>query len=181
MGRAPVNVTLRPPEPERDAEAVHALIERYRATLAQWMSQVVKPRSAAEAEAFLRQQAKSNADGGSAHRIIEVDGEIAGICSLHGISQTHMSARVGYWLADHHVGKGAMRQALAQLLDHAFDDLGLHRVELGCAPENIRSCRVAERLGFRLEGELRDAQRLNGRFWNMRCYGLLASEWKERA
>ncbi|XLM21603.1 GNAT family N-acetyltransferase, partial [Chromobacterium piscinae] len=60
-------------------------------------------------------------------------------------------------------------------------ELGLHRLELGCAPENLRSCRVAERLGFRLEGELRDAQYLNGRYWNMRCYGLLADEWKNRA
>ncbi|QEL54412.1 GNAT family N-acetyltransferase [Chromobacterium paludis] len=173
-------VSIRPAVPERDAAAVYALIDRYRATLAQWMAGIVKPQSAADTEAFLRLQAQGNEEGRCAHRLILVDGEIAGSCSLHGVSQAHRSARVGYWLADHHVGRGVMRRAMEQLLEHAFHEMGLHRVELGCAPENIRSCKVAESLGFRLEGELRDAQWLNGRFWNMRCYGLLAEEWKKR-
>ncbi|POZ63722.1 GNAT family N-acetyltransferase [Chromobacterium alticapitis] len=173
-------VSIRPAMPERDAPAVYALIERYRATLALWMAGIVKPRSVADTEAFLWRQVQGNEEGRCAHRLILVDGEIAGSCSLHGISQAHCYARVGYWLADCHVGKGAMLRALTQLLDQAFGELGLHRVELGCAPENVRSCKVAESLGFRLEGELRDAQWLNGRFWNMRCYGLLAEEWKKR-
>ncbi|POA97774.1 hypothetical protein C2134_14005 [Chromobacterium sinusclupearum] len=174
-------VTIRPADPAADAAALYALIESYRATLSQWMAGIVKPQSAADTAAFLRQQVQGNAEGRSVHRLIEVDGEIAGICSLHGISQAHRYARIGYWLADCHVGKGVMQQALRQLLRHGFDELGLHRVELGCAPENVRSCKVAESLGFRLEGELRDAQYLNGRYWNMRCYGLLADEWKNRA
>ncbi|OHX20389.1 GNAT family N-acetyltransferase [Chromobacterium sphagni] len=175
------HVCLREADPARDAPALYALIERYRATLAQWMSGIVKPQSVADAEAFLQLQAHGNHEGRSAHRLIEADGELAGICSLHGINQAHRYARLGYWLADSHVGRGVMAQALAQLLRHAFEDLRLHRLELGCVPENLRSCKVAERLGFRLEGELRDAQYLHGRFWNMRCYGLLADEWKNQA
>ncbi|QIY78383.1 GNAT family N-acetyltransferase [Chromobacterium violaceum] len=144
------------------------------------MAGIVRPRSAADTEAFLWSQAEGNEEGRCAHRVILVDGEIAGICSLHGINAAHRYARLGYWLADSHVGRGVMSRALALLMRYAFEELGLHRLELGCAPENLRSCRVAERLGFRLEGELRDAQFLNGRFWNMRCYGLLADEWKNR-
>ncbi|MEN2428184.1 GNAT family N-acetyltransferase [Chromobacterium vaccinii] len=173
-------VEIRSPEPALDAAAIYALIDRYRATLSQWMAGIVRPQSAADTEAFLRLQAEGNDEGRCAHRVILADGEIAGICSLHGISAAHRYARLGYWLADSHVGRGVMSQALALLLRHAFEDLGLHRLELGCAPENLRSCRVAERLGFKLEGELRDAQFLRGRFWNMRCYGLLADEWKNR-
>ncbi|KMN48543.1 GNAT family N-acetyltransferase [Chromobacterium violaceum] len=173
-------VEIRPPEPARDAARVYALIERHRATLSQWMAGIVRPRSAADTEAFLWSQVEGNEEGRCAHRVILVDGEIAGICSLHGINAAHRYARLGYWLADSHVGRGVMSRALALLMRYAFEELGLHRLELGCAPENLRSCRVAERLGFRLEGELRDAQFLNGRFWNMRCYGLLADEWKNR-
>lgn len=173
-------VEIRPPEPARDAERIYALIERHRGTLSQWLASIVKPQSTADTEALLRLQAEGNDEGRCAHRVILANGEIAGICSLHGISAAHRYARLGYWLADSHVGRGVMSGALAQLLDYAFEDLALRRVELGCAPENLRSCRVAERLGFKLEGELRDAQFLNGRFWNMRCYGLLADEWKNR-
>ncbi|MBX9348593.1 GNAT family N-acetyltransferase [Chromobacterium piscinae] len=173
-------VEIRSPDPAGDAEWIYALIERHRGTLSQWLSGIVKPQSAADTEAFLRLQAEGNHEGRCAHRVILADGEIAGICSLHGISAAHRYARLGYWLADSHVGRGVMSQALTLLLNYAFEDLELHRVELGCAPENLRSCRVAERLGFKLEGELRDAQFLRGRFWNMRCYGLLADEWKNR-
>ncbi|WP_434629555.1 GNAT family N-acetyltransferase [Chromobacterium sp. CV08] len=173
-------VSIRPADPVRDAPALYALIDRYRATLSQWLSGIVKPRSVADAEVLLRLQAQGNQEGRSAHRLILADGEIVGICSLHGISAAHRHARLGYWLADSHVGRGVMSGALTQLLDYAFEDLALRRLELGCAPENLRSCRVAERLGFKLEGELRDAQFLGGRFWNMRCYGLLADEWKKR-
>ncbi|OVE49361.1 GNAT family N-acetyltransferase [Chromobacterium violaceum] len=179
-GAAMSLVEIRPPEPARDAARVYALIERHRATLSQWMAGIVRPRSAADTEAFLWSQAEGNEEGRCAHRVILVDGKIAGICSLHGINAAHRYARLGYWLADSHVGRGVMSRALALLMRYAFEELGLHRLELGCAPENLRSCRVAERLGFRLEGELRDAQFLNGRFWNMRCYGLLADEWKNR-
>ncbi len=174
-------VDIREADPARDAPAVFALIERYRSTLSQWLSGVIKPQSAADTEAFLRLQAQGNEEGRCAHRLIIVNEEIAGMCALHGISQAHHYGRAGYWLADPFVGKGVMRLAMTRLLDHAFDELGLHRIELGCAPENVRSCKVAESLGFRLEGELRDAQYLNGRYWNMRCYGLLADEWKNRA
>ena len=174
-------VGIREADPARDAPALFALMASSRPTLAQWLSSTVRPQSAAEMAALLLTQARSNQEGRAAHRLIEVGGEVAGVCSLHGINLAHGYARLGYWLADHHVGKGTMGLALRLLLAYAFDELGLHRLELGCAPENVRSCKVAERLGFRLEGELRDAQFLNGRFWNMRCYGLLADEWKNQA
>ncbi|VEB41335.1 Uncharacterised protein [Chromobacterium violaceum] len=51
-------------------------------------------------------QAEGNEEGRCAHRVILVDGEIAGICSLHGINAAHRYARLGYWLADSHVGRG---------------------------------------------------------------------------
>lgn len=174
-------IALRESDPERDAAPLCALIDRYLATLAQWLTSVVKLRSAEDARSFLQAQRDGNARGGVAHRLIVVDGEMAGARWLHGISQAHRYARLGYWLADPCAGRGIMHAALTQVIGYAFADLRLHRLELGCAPGSARSCAVAERLGFRREGELREAQCLNGRFWNLRCYGLLAEEWKHRA
>jgi RimJ/RimL family protein N-acetyltransferase len=49
-----------------------------------------------------------------------------------------------------------MPDALTALLDHAFGDLGLHRIEADVDPRNEASLRLLEKLGFRREGYLRE-------------------------
>ena len=57
----------------------------------------------------------------------------------------------------------------------------LNRVQLQSEPENVKSRAVAERLGFTQEGILREAELLHGRYVDSVVYGILASEWSERA
>jgi RimJ/RimL family protein N-acetyltransferase len=64
------------------------------------------------------------------------------------------------------------------LLRYAFDDLGLHRVALKCAATNTASIRVAERLGFRLEGRLLKADRISEEWVDFLIYGMLDEEWQ---
>lgn len=66
-----------------------------------------------------------------------------------GVTQ---SASVGYWIGSPFVRRGYASEALAGVLRHAFDDLGLNRVEAACMPSNHASIAVLERGGFRREG-----------------------------
>jgi ribosomal-protein-serine acetyltransferase len=68
-------------------------------------------------------------------------------------------------------------KACRVLLDYAFNDLKLNRVDIYCAAENAKSRAVAERLGFTHEGTLREAQWVRERFVDLAVYGILASEW----
>lgn len=61
------------------------------------------------------------------------------------------SAQVGYWVDQEHAGRGVMTTAVALVVDHCFGRVGLHRVEADIRPENARSRRVVEKLGFREE------------------------------
>ena len=70
-----------------------------------------------------------------------------------------------------------MTRAVRCMLDVAFGAAGLHRVVIRCAVENVRSRRVAERLGFRVEGLLREAQWVGGRFLDQHLYALLRREF----
>jgi len=71
-----------------------------------------------------------------------------------------------------------MTLAVRALIDHAFGAWELHRVMIQAGVGNARSRAVAERLGFTLEGVLREAERyLDGRYIDLAVYGLLASEW----
>jgi ribosomal-protein-serine acetyltransferase len=54
----------------------------------------------------------------------------------------------------------------------------LHRLEVRCAVANARSRAIPERLGFRLEGTIREAEWLYDRFVDHAVYGLLEAEWR---
>lgn len=56
------------------------------------------------------------------------------------------STSLGYWLDEHHAGRGIMTLAVALAVDHLFFRRGLHRVEITIRPENTASLRVVEKL-----------------------------------
>jgi RimJ/RimL family protein N-acetyltransferase len=66
---------------------------------------------------------------------------------------------VGYWLFPEARGRGLMSGALAATVPLVFRTLSWHRMELYHAVENSRSCAVARRAGFQLEGTMREAMR----------------------
>ncbi|HUM09477.1 MAG TPA: GNAT family N-acetyltransferase [Myxococcaceae bacterium] len=91
----------------------------------------------------------------------------------------HQSAELGYVLAPARWGQGLMREVLPVLVRHGFEVLGLHRMEARIDPGNVASIRLAERLGFRLEGRLRD-RTLNedGTREALLVFGLLRPEFQ---
>ena len=62
------------------------------------------------------------------------------------------SGSLGYYGFAGHTGQGFVAEAVGAVVRRSFNDLGLHRLEANIQPANLRSRRVAERLGFRLEG-----------------------------
>lgn len=72
------------------------------------------------------------------------------------------AASLGYWTGQMHAGKGYMTAGVRAIVRGAFNDLGLHRVEAACQPENIASRRVLEKAGFAQEGIARAYLKING-------------------
>ena len=87
---------------------------------------------------------------------------------LGGITLTNIrrgvTASVGYWIGKPFVRQGYTSEALNGMLQHAYDNLGLNRVEAACMPTNRASISVLERAGFRREGLARRHLRINGVF-----------------
>lgn len=163
---------------EADAAALYALVDISRDNLRQWLPWVDHRHGPADFLAFL-QDAQADRQAGRAYVwLIEVNGQPAGICGLHEVSELNRHAAIGYWLADPFVGHGYLPQALRLLLVEAFDTLQLHRVEIVAASANLRSCAVAERSGFTQEGVLRGYLYLHDRFWDAKVYSLLAADWQ---
>ena len=88
------------------------------------------------------------------------------------------NADLGYWLHPEHWRQGVMQEALVAVLQHAFRQMRLHRVEAEVDPENLASSRVLSKLGFQLEGRRREVAWKNNRYSDMDYYALLGQEMK---
>lgn len=140
---------------ESDADELHAVIEANRDRLRHWMPWA--DQDMAGTRAYLREV---NADPRDVQCAITLDGRIVGAI---GIVHPGGVPMVGYWLAGDAVGRGIVTRALEALVEHAFTDLGLTRLELRAAIDNARSRAVAERVGFRMVRTIPQAAIVAGR------------------
>ena len=87
-------------------------------------------------------------------------------------------AEIGYWVSHEHQGKGIVTRCTRALIDHAFRDLGVDRVEVHAAALNFRSRAVAERLRFELEERRKNAHPLpNGIIDDLVVYSIHKRNW----
>ncbi|MEZ4232509.1 MAG: GNAT family protein [Polyangiaceae bacterium] len=89
---------------------------------------------------------------------------------------------LGYWVNAPWAGRGEMKRALGLLLDHVFRrrERRLHRLEANIQPENVASRRLAERLGFRLEGLSPRFLKLDGVWRDHERWAITREDWNER-
>jgi len=91
------------------------------------------------------------------------DGPVIGACNYTNIVRGPFQAcHLGYQIARSHEGRGLMTEALRATNAFAFEALRLHRIMANYRPENGRSARVLERLGFVREGLARDYLFIDG-------------------
>jgi [ribosomal protein S5]-alanine N-acetyltransferase len=109
--------------------------------------------------------------------VVDYQGSLVGQLTVGGISWGSLrAAHVGYWIDEAVAGRGIMPTAVALAADHCWQGLGLHRVEINIRPENVASCRVVEKLGFRLEGVRPRYLHIDGAWRDHNTYALHAEE-----
>jgi ribosomal-protein-serine acetyltransferase len=111
------------------------------------------------------------------HLGIFYEGAMVGMISLHAVNYVVNKAAIGYWLAKDHEGKGIVTESVKRLLEFAFEELRLNKVEIGVGVTNEKSRKIPEKLGFTLEGILRENIRLHGQYIDMAWYGILRREF----
>ncbi len=133
-----------------DAEALAELQQANREFLAPWSPE------RAPAHFTVGGQRRAIADALAQHErgtalphVIVCDGAPVGRVTLSDIKRgPAQTCHVGYWLSQSHNGRGLATAAVGEILDIAFGELGLHRVEAGTVPSNLRSRAVLARNGF---------------------------------
>lgn len=111
-----------------------------------------------------------------------VDDSFLGEVGLTEIALADRRVEVAYWLAPSARGRGVMTRAVRLMLGWAFDELGVERVDWAARADNHASRRVAEAVGFRVEGVRRDRfhRRYDGARYDEQVAGLLRGELRPR-
>ncbi|GIF74934.1 GNAT family N-acetyltransferase [Asanoa siamensis] len=114
------------------------------------------------------------------HRcVIESDGEIVGMISLSVIEYgPAQSANLGYWVAQAANGRGVASKAAALMLETAFGEFRLHRVQAGTKLDNIASQKVLERNGFERIGVARSYLHVAGEWHDHVLFQRINDDWQ---
>ncbi len=170
------SLELRPLEPAH-ADDLYAVVEANRAYLRRWMGWVDKTKSVDDIRDFIRRSLEQHARDDGFVAGVWHEGRIVGTIGMLYLRTEPRRTEIGYWLAEPLQGKGIITRGCRRLLDHLFGEPRLNRVEIRCATENHRSRAIAQRLGFKEEGVLRQMQVIDGQFVDPAVYGMLAGEW----
>ena len=162
----------------RHADELFRVTDANREHLRQWLPWVDSTRTSADTKAFIKATLKQLGDNHGFQTAIRHRGALVGVIGHHGVNWGNRSSSLGYWLAREASGRGIMTEACRAYTRHAFDTWNLNRIEIRCAVENAKSRAIPERLGFRAEGTLRQAEWLYDRFVDHVVYAALAGEWQ---
>ena len=145
----------------------------------EWLPWLDGTKTVDDTRQFIKGALQGHANGVRFDNVIVHENQIVGCVGFNSIDSAHRSGAIGYWIGEDASGKGLLTNAVSELIKLAFDKMKLHRVEIRAGVENVRSGAVATRLGFTLEGTVRDAEWLYDRWVSHNIYGLLSNEWRK--
>jgi ribosomal-protein-serine acetyltransferase len=164
---------------EIHAESLLNLVNANRTYLREWLPWVDNMHTVANFTYYISDTKKRAAEKTDFGFAIIIGKNIVGRIGLHHINHQNKIGEIGYWLADGLQGRGIMTQCCTAIINHAFTQFGLNRIEIKCAAGNNKSRAVAEKLQFKSEGILRQAELLNGKFIDLHLYAMLKEEWNK--
>ena len=141
-----------------DAPAIFGAIDTQREHLGRWLPFVAATHRVEQTQEVVAGMLNDTANPVFTIRSGDADG-------------TTRTIEIGYWLRSEFQGRGIMTSAVQALCRLAFEEMGMERIEIRCAPGNLRSNHIPQRLGFRLDRvEVRGEQLSDGEFVDLNVY-----------
>jgi ribosomal-protein-alanine N-acetyltransferase len=168
-------IRLERPGVRREREYLHAAL-RSRALHRGFVTTAGTP---FEYREYLRRTRRANQE--SFFVVMTESNELAGVININDIVRyAQQSGRLGYYAFAPWAGRGLMREGLALVLNIAFRELGLHRLEANVQAGNRRSIALLEGLGFSREGTARGYLKIGNRWRDHERWALLREDWRAR-
>ena len=164
-----------------DGPEEYAAVRESLGELAPWMPWPKEHRSVEDSEASVRRARARFVERTDLMLplFLKGTGTLVGGSGLHRIDWAVPKFEIGYWCRTRFTGKGYVTEAVRGISAFALEALGARRLEIRCDSRNLPSARVAERAGFRLEGELRNNELdTSGHLRNTLVYAMIPEEYE---
>lgn len=162
------------------AQEFLAHVDRARELVDPWIPFASYTTDLDSARALLRRYAEMQAADTGRLYGIWLDGTLVGGVLFRIFDTESGNCEVGCWLEPAAQGRGLITRAVRKLIDWAVFERGMHRVEWGASAANTRSIAVAERLGMKRDGVMRENYLYRGERHDSEIWSVLAPEWRAR-
>lgn len=109
--------------------------------------------------------------------VIDVAGVFAGIVELMSIDYIHRSCEIQIVITHDFSGKGYAQKALKKGVDYAFNALNMHKVYLWVDVENAPAVHIYKKLGFEIEGTMKEQFFAGGKYRDSYYMGILKDDY----
>lgn len=157
------------------AKTYYDIVAQQRSYLSQWLAWPEHADGEGFFLSFIQTSLQNYAAGKSLTCSVIFSGQIVGTVSFNSIDHNLKKVEIGYWLREDYQGRGIMTRVVRKLIEVAFEEYQMEKVEIAAAEGNKASRSLCERLGFTLEGIITRAENLNGRIVDHAIYGLAKS------
>ncbi len=158
------------------APIIFDAIDRDRNYLREWLPFVDATQSVSDTELFIKSMVPNRKEKKDEVYSIWYNLEFAGLIGFKDTDWVNHKTELGYWLTNKMQGKGIITKSAHFLIQFAFNNLGINRVQIKVASGNKKSAAIPSRLGFRLEGVERHGELINGLYHDLQIFSLLKSE-----
>lgn len=159
------------------AKKLFQLVEDNRVHLDEWLPWVENMTSPYQFETIIPIWLQQFSENNGFNAGIVYKNMLVGSIGLTQIDWYNKQTSIGYYLSKNAEGYGIMTRSVQALLNYAFFELGLNRVEIRCGEKNKKSSAIPERLGFVKEGIVREGEQLHNHFHDLIIYGMLSKDW----
>jgi ribosomal-protein-serine acetyltransferase len=163
----------------RNAEEVFKQIDKNREYLSKWLPWA-KDSNLENTKEFIQTELNRFAKNKGFTCGIFYKNVFVGCIGIHEIDWNNKKTSIGYWIGEDFQGRGIMTEAVKSIINYSFKVLVINRIEIRACTENLKSRAIPERLGFKHEGTVRQAELNNKHFYDHEIYGLIAGEWTEK-
>ncbi len=165
----------------KHAEALYVAVDNNREHLSGFLPWVDNMRSVEDFRSYMENAESLYEQSKEVSFVIILHEVPVGRIGLHHLNLQNKNASIGYWLTKEAQGKGIIINSCWQMLDYGFKELGLHRIEIKAATGNLKSQAIPEKLGFKKEGILRQAELVDTSFLDLFVYSILDFEWSKES
>lgn len=155
---------------EKYADEIFALVQRNKLWLSKAMEWPQYVTSVEDSRKNVRGNYILHHRGYAKMFLIYREEHMVGVFSFNQIEPTNKTAYIGYWLDEASQGQGIISQAIDAVITKYSREGTVRRFVIKCSVNNEASNRVAKRNGFTLEGCLKQAEFLSGKFHDQNIY-----------